>query len=291
VVVLAGGILAAQTESGPAFEVASVKPAEITPGRRLTPLDGGPGSKTPTRLAGITTMKALLIRAYGVKSYQIRGPDWMDMALYEIDARVAPGATKEQAAAMFQTLLRERFHAEIHRETKDGSRYTLLVEKDGPKLKESDPVAAAEDEKAAAEGDLPRPKVTMGADGFPQIPADAKLPGSFSLTLSSGQFTRTKLFARHQTMDELADLISGYVNHRVLNLTGFAGKYDFTLAFESDPRFPDAADLSSAPAAPAETGPTVFAAIRQQLGLRLEAGTGPVEMLVIDHLEKVPTGN
>jgi len=57
----------------------------------------------------------------------------------------------------------------------------------------------------------------MGADGFPQIPADAKMPGSFALTLASGEFTRTKLFARHQTMDELADMIGGYVNRPVKN--------------------------------------------------------------------------
>jgi uncharacterized protein (TIGR03435 family) len=172
--------------------------------------------------------------------------------------------------------------------------YVLLAGKNGAKLKESDEAAAAEDEKAAAEGGLPRPKVTMGADGFPQIPADAKLPGSFVLTLAGGEFTRTKLFAKHETMDELADTIGGYVNRVVQNLTELEGHYDFTLAFESDPMVaarPGGTAPDGAPPAAADAGPTIFAAVQEQLGLRLEQRRGPVEMLTVDRVEKIPTEN
>jgi uncharacterized protein (TIGR03435 family) len=299
ILLLASGFALAQSESGPtAFEVASVKPAEPpAAGRRFTPLDGGPGTKSPTRLTGTASMKSLLMRAYGVKNYQISGPAWMETELYDIAAKIPPGATKEQVAVMVQNLLTERFHLAVHRETKELPMYALLVGKNGPKLKESDAAAAAEDEKAAAEGALPRPRVTMGADGFPQIPADAKMPGSFALTLAGGEFTRTKLFARHQTMEELADLIGGYVNRPVKNLTELQGQYDFTLAFESEPlplavaARPTGASPDAAPPAPAEPGPTIFAAIQEQLGLRLEQRRGPVEMLIVDRLEKVPTEN
>jgi uncharacterized protein (TIGR03435 family) len=294
ILLLAFGSALAQSQ----FEVASVKRADLsTPGRRFTPLSGGPGTKSPTRLAGTTSLKALLMRAYAVKSYQVSGPAWMDTELYEIAAKIPPGATKEQVALMVQDLLMERFHLAVHRETKEVPMYALRVGKNGPRLKESDPAAAAEDEKAAAEGALPRPKVTMGADGFPQIPADAKMPGTFVLTLSGGEFTRTKLFARHQTMDELADTIGGYVNRPVQNLTEIKGQYDFTLAFESEPMAfaraarPAGASPDGAPPAPADTGPTIFAAVQEQLGLRLEQTRGPVEMLIVDRVEKVPTEN
>lgn len=298
---LAPGSMLAQSESGlPAFEVASVKPAEPpAQGRRFTPLSGGPGTKSPARLEGTASMKTLLMRAYGVKNYQVTGPAWMETERYEIAAKIPPGTTKEQVALMLQSLLMERFHLAVHRETKELPMYALLVGKNGPKLKESDPAAAAEDEKAAAEGAMSRPRVTMGADGFPQIPADAKIPGSFALTLASGEFTRTKLFARHETMEELADTIGGYVSRPVKNLTELQGQYDFSLAFESDPLAearaagarPTGASSDGVPPAPALTGPPIFAAVQEQLGLKLEQRKGPVEMLIVDSLEKVPTGN
>jgi len=299
VLFLASGSALAQSESGPtAFEVASVKPAEPpAPGRRFTPLTGGPGTKSPTRLAGTTSLKSLLMRAYGVKSYQVGGPAWMETELYEIAAKVPPGATKEQVALMVQNLLMERFHLAVHRETKELPMYALLVGKNGPKLKESDPAAAAEDETAAAGGDRPRPTATMGPDGFPQFPADAKMPPVVTLSLAGAEFTRIKWFARHQTMDALADMIGGQVNRPVRNLTEIEGQYDFTLAFESEPLAfaraarPTGASPDSAPPAPADPGPTIFAAVQEQLGLRLEQTRGPVEMLIVDRLDKVPTGN
>jgi uncharacterized protein (TIGR03435 family) len=278
----------------PSFEVVSVKLAQPPhPGSRLVPLRGGPGTNTPTRLRGDASFKTLLLRAYRVKSYQVSGPDWIGSEGYEIVAEIAPGTTEEQADLMLQNLLRERFQLKVHRESKELPGYVLLVGKSGPKLNESDPAAAAEDQKAAAAGNLVRPRVTMGPDGFPQIPADANLPGTFVLELASGQFTRTKLFARHQTIDELADRIGAFLNRPVKNLTEIKGQYDFTLAFESDPRMaaPGGEASSNAPSVPAETGPNIFAAVQEQLGLKLEARRLPVEMLIVDRAEKVPLGN
>jgi uncharacterized protein (TIGR03435 family) len=280
---------AALAQSQPAFEVASVKPAEpLVPGRRPAPLAGGPGTKTPNRLAGTASMKAILMWAYGIKTFQLTGPSWMDTERYEIVAKVPQGATKEQVALMLQSLLAERFHLSVHRETKELPTYVLLPGKNGPKLEKSDP-AAAEDDDAFPDPGMPRPRVTMGKDGFPEIPPGAKVPGSFTLTLSGGEFTRTKVFARHRTMDQLAETIGIYVNRLTRNLTELPGRYDFTLAFESAP------DVDIAAARPAEarddSGPTIFAAVQQQLGLRLEPRKGPVEMLIVDRLDKVPTGN
>jgi uncharacterized protein (TIGR03435 family) len=292
-VLLACAALTAQTPQ-PAFEVASVKPAQPpAPGTRFSPLTGGPGSKTPTRLAGNATLKMLLMRAYDVKIYQISGPAWMDTEMYEISARIAEGATKEQFAAMLQNLLTERFKMVVRRETRELPFYVLAPAKGGPKFKESDPSAIAEDEKRAAEGNLVRPRITAGADGFPEIPADAKLPGSFTLSLSNGQFRRIKMFARHMTMDELAEAIGGHLNRPVRNLTELKGKYDFVLAWESDPQLlaNDAAMSEAERNVAANPAPTLFGAVQQQLGLRLEQRKGPVQMLMVEKAERVPTEN
>jgi len=278
----------AQSEMPRTFEVASIKPAVVTPGRRPAPLDGGPGTKSPTRLAGTATMKELLMRAYGVKSYQISGPAWMDTETYEIAANVPAEASKEQAAEMLRNLLAERFHLAAHRETKEVGMYALLVGKNGPKLQETD-AAAEEDDKARTAGGFVRPKVTMGPDGFPQIPPDARIPGSFTLTLSSGEFLRTKVFARHQNMDQLAGTIATFLKRPVVNQTGLAGRYDFTLAFESDPLEP--AGEMRPRAAPENPGPTIFAAVQEQLGLKLEQRKGPLDMVMVDRVERVPTEN
>ncbi len=280
---------AAVAQSQPAFEVASVKPAEaLVPGRRLAPLAGGPGTRMPNRLAGTASMKTILMWAYGIKTFQLTGPSWMDTERYEIVAKIPQGATKEQVALMLQNLLEERFHLSLHRETKELPTYVLLAGRNAPKLEKSDP-AAAEDEDAFPDPAMPRPRVTMGKDGFPEIPPGVKIPGSFTLTLSGGEFTRTKVFARHRTMDQLADTIGVYVNRLVRDLTELPGRYDFTLAFESAPDIDLAA--ASAGEARADSGPTIFAAVQQQLGLRLESRKGPVEMLIVDRLDKVPTGN
>ena len=280
---------ATQGEAPQTFEEASIKHIVLTPGRRLTPLDGGPGTKSPTRMAGTATMKALLRLAYGVKPYQVRGPAWIDTETYEIAAIVPAGANKMQAANMLRELLVERFHLAAHRETRQVPIYVLLAGRGGPKLREADPAAEEDEQRARAAGGFQRPSVTIGPDGFPQIPADARIPGNFTLTLSSGEFLRTKLFARHQNMDQLAATIAEYLKCSVVDQTGLTGRYDFTLAFESDPLEPG--ERTQPGAASENSGPTIFAAVQEQLGLRLEPKRGPVEMVIVDRVDRVPTQN
>src|SRR5215469_12601429 len=113
VLLLACGCAAAQS-----FEVASVKPVQLMDlRRRYKPLEGGPGSKTPTRISGHTNLMMMLMRACGLKDRQVSGPSWMQTELFEIAATLAPGTTKEQEMVMWQNLLTERFHLQAHRET------------------------------------------------------------------------------------------------------------------------------------------------------------------------------
>jgi uncharacterized protein (TIGR03435 family) len=287
VLLVASGSAVAQS-----FEVASVKPVQLMDLRdRYKPLEGGPGSKTPTRISGHMTMMNMVTHAYGLKERQVSGPQWMEMEFFEIAATLPSGTTKEQERVMWQNLLAERFHLQARRETRELPVYALVVGKSGPKLKKSDPAEeAADKETAAAATGRPRPPVSMGPDGFPQVPPDFKMPGSFVLSLSSGEFLRIKMFIRHQTMAELADGLSGFAGRVVQDQTGLEGKYDFTLAFETEPRQPRSASEGQ-PDAPSVRGASLSTAVQEQLGLKLEAKKASIEMLLIDRLEKAPTAN
>jgi uncharacterized protein (TIGR03435 family) len=98
------------------------------------------------------------------------------------------------------------------------------------------------------------------------------------------------MFCRRQTMSELADGISSYAGRLVEDQTGLKGKYDFTLAFETEPR--EATTTSEGlPSIPAERGASLTSAVQEQLGLKLEAKKGDIEMLMINRVEKAPTEN
>lgn len=129
-----------QTPESPTFEVASVKPAAPPEanGRRMIFMRGGPGTPDPERVTftGMPMMN-LLTTAYDVKNFQITGPAWLDSERFDISAKIAPGATKEQFHLMLQNLLMERFHLVLHRESKQLPGYELVIAKSGLKLKES----------------------------------------------------------------------------------------------------------------------------------------------------------
>src|SRR5579863_9583054 len=119
------------------FEAASVKRTAD----RWSPLRGGPGTSSPGQLSGVATLKVLVMRAYGLKDYQVSGPAWMDSERYEIAAKIPAGATRSQVSLMLQGLLADRFGLAIHRETRELPIFALLVGKNGPKLRASDPNA------------------------------------------------------------------------------------------------------------------------------------------------------
>src|ERR1700722_12350845 len=125
----------------PTFDVASVKTVNLAShpvfGNR-----GGPGSADPGRIHFCCVgMFSLLMRAYDVEIDQIIGPSWimenMGPNLYQIDATMSAGTTKAQFEFMMQNLLMERFHLEVHRETRSFPGYELVVARAGPKLRES----------------------------------------------------------------------------------------------------------------------------------------------------------
>ena len=277
----------------PSFEAASVKPAEQ--GRRgLGPLRGGPGTSDPGQLSGVASLKTLLMRAYRLKAYQITGPGWMDSERYEIVAKTPAGASGPQVSLMLQELLAERFGLIVHRETKELPLYALTIAKGGPKLK-----TPAPDGPAGEEGTIFSPKLTQGADGLPEMASGQTIPRSYEVVTGGSDGLLYKRWARRETTEQLADYLSARLGQPVLDRTGLTDQFDFTLSWGMEnggagvPRTgppPDEIDMHSGPVL-TDSGMTIFAALRAQLGLKLEARRGPVEILVVDKAERVPKGN
>jgi uncharacterized protein (TIGR03435 family) len=282
---------AAQTLS---FEVASVKPSPPSPdGRILIMARGGPGTSDPGQISYKgRSLKDLISSAYGVKSFQVSGPGWMDTERFDIDAKIPEGATKEQFNVMMQNLLAERFKLAVHREKKDFPLYELTIAKGGPKLK-----PATEDPSAAAGPPPPGPP-PRGKDGFPQLP-----PGRPGLMMNALPGGHRRVMAMVQPVSVLADMLSNLMDGPVIDKTGLTGKFDFTLEFVPEPGF-GAGPLGAAPPPPPNADPgqpaglaaadqpsELFTALQEQLGLKLERKKGPLDVWVVDRAEKVPAEN
>jgi bla regulator protein BlaR1 len=231
------------------------------------------------------TLRMLIRAAYGVNDSQIFGaPNWLNSEKYDIEARmdsaVADGLRKTsedqrnvENRRMLQALLADRFKLALHRETKQLGAYVLVIAKNGPKLEEAKPGNA----------------YLNGAkdNGEPLG------PGVFKLGRYVGG--RGELIGQGLPMSTLVQLLSEKIlNRSVLDNTGLTGNYDFTLqwiiADESQgPMFKEARydqQVTGSTHPPESSGPSLFTAIQEQLGLKLESQQGPVEILVIDQVEK-----
>jgi len=231
------------------FEVATIKPSNpATPGQSILVGRGGANLFTTTN----TTLNDLIIFAYGVHVQQIvGGPAWLTTEKFDVSAKPedagVPDAT--QLRTMVQKLLVDRFGLKFHREKKELSAYTLNVGKNGPKMAKNE-----------SGGNLP---------GF-----GGRGPGAVGI--------------RNSTMAEFAGFLQARILDRpVVDQTGLTGKFDFTLEWR-----PDATQLAAqgpnAPTLPPEVAsrPDIFTAFQEQIGLKLESMKTPVEVFVIDQVQK-----
>jgi bla regulator protein BlaR1 len=265
--ILSAPLVLAQSPASaePTFEVTSVKPD----------LTGAPARyvrQTPGRVSiSNLTLKDLLMFAYQVKDFQILGgPGWIDSAQYDIEGKAGGSPSQAQIKPMMQALLRDRFKLALHHDTKELPIYELKVAKGGLKL------------QPLKEGSC------IAFDPNHSLPAGQK-PSDFCGSLSNG---RGRLDATSTTMVDLSRDLSVMIGRTVVDKTGVTGAFALHLTFVPDetmPQFPVPTGDPVNPTPP-DDGPSVFAAVQEQLGLKLESGKGPVEVLVIDHVEK-PTEN
>ena len=260
----------------PSFEVASVR---LQRGDR----PGGP-MWFPGRFRYANgPVKDLLVRvAYNVYGFQISGgPSWINSEIYSIDAKEPdslaeemqklPIAQQEEIKRLLvQSLLADRFKLRLHRETRMLPVYALVIAKDGPKLHEAKP------------GDT-YPNGMRGPDGR----AGAGAIGEESISK-----TARAISGQGISIAPLVPYLSREVKRTVLDQTGLKGKYDIRLEWNPDLSAagmvpgPEDGKPGTASAPPPESSmPSIFTALQEQLGLKLVSTKGPVEILVIDHIE------
>jgi uncharacterized protein (TIGR03435 family) len=266
------------TDSKLAFEVASVKPSpplDATVSRAVSAAIADPG-RFERHNARLTE---LIMFAYGLKAYQVLGPPLLTSERYEISAKLPDGATKSQVPAMLLSLLADRFHLQAHRDTREMPVYALVVLNGDPKFKEAMPEAERQSAAAPAAGP---PKRKTDADGFPIL---SRNEGT-AMGLSA---TRRRLLALHEdlTVEALIAILSTQLDRPISDRTDLKGKYDIALHWAAD-----ATDSNDSGSVTASTPlPDLFVAIQAQLGLKLEPKKAAVEVMVVDRVEKVPTGN
>ena len=271
--VLAAAVLAVVTAAQstspakpPAFEVASVKPNTSGDGRVLmSPQPGG-------RLNLVNVPLRLMIRyAYRVQDFQVvGGPDWLSTARFDVVAKAEGGnPSQEDLQLMLRSLLADRFKLVVRPDKREMPTYSL--------------VPARADGKTAAQ--LRKSDANCGpatAPGAP--PAPGQLPSCGSM-LGFGN-----LKARGSTMAALASTLSTFAGRIVVDRTGLAGGYDVDLNWTPDqiPRPAGGGDqpvqVNGVTIDP--NGPSLFTALQEQLGLKLESARGPVDVLVVERAEK-----
>jgi uncharacterized protein (TIGR03435 family) len=260
----------------PAFEVASIKPNKSS---------GGPvGSRVqPGGLftASNVTLEFLLASAYAapgrmaLEGFRVFGaPAWAGVDRYDIQAKAAGTVSMQQLASMLQALLADRFKLVVHHEVRELPVYALMVARTDGKFGAG---------LRAGESDChDGPFVSGQARPVPCAP-DYGPAG--------------RVIARSIDMPTLATNLSYRVNRVVLDKTGLTGVYAVDLKWTPDP-----SEFTNSPLGPPPTrspleasgaasdGPSLFTALQEQLGLKLQSTKGPVDVIVIDHAEK-PTEN
>ncbi len=258
------------------FDAASVKPAVVQRGP-MADLACGPGSKDPGRIHyPAVTLDFLLQRAYDVNSFQLSGPGWLETERYDVDATLPAGTTMPQFRTMLRNLLAERFQLTAHAEAKEVSGFSLVV-KDKPKLKESaGPPAPPNDGAPVA--------LKLGGDRY-FVPPDRQ-GVFFQLT---GMKSARSTF-RQVTMAELAAALQGQLKRPVTDATGLPGKYDFVLSYATEGLYLGSGRIPVGPGGE-DTAPDIFSALSEQLGLKLQARKVSTQVVTIDRIERIPTGN
>lgn len=250
------------SQKGPAFEVASIKPDKQSGRNHNTRIRHEPGGRFEA--LGVP-LQLLLEESYDVKDTQVIGaPAWFASERFDIQAKpdeetaakirqLGREQAKEQMKLMLRELLKDRCKLKLEEGTRELPVYAMVVAKGGPKFHES-----------ASSGDSDPAKTGVFMNGR----------GEVSLISAP--------------LAVFADVLSRQLQRPVLDNTGLKGNYDFSLKWT-----PDQSEMQMGPKAPGDaapppegTGPSIFTAMQEQLGLKLEGEKAPMKVLVIEHIEK-----
>jgi uncharacterized protein (TIGR03435 family) len=246
-------VTSAQSPSAVPFEVASVKPNHS---------DGEPSMIVPSRGTVVITNVPLLnviVNAYGIPAFRMVGaPAWITRERFDISARIPDTSSPGQVRSMLQTLLVQRFNLKAHQETREQPVYEVVVARPdgrlGPRLKRSDSDCAT-------------------ANNPPAVPPslDSPCAGLFGVGPGGG-----RIVSKGQPLDRVISALSMAVSRAVVDRTALQGPFDVDLQWGAD--VGTAVTISDTP--------SIFTALQEQLGLRLQPSRGLVDVLVIDNVER-----
>jgi uncharacterized protein (TIGR03435 family) len=250
---VAGSPILAQSKD-PSFEVASVK-VHDAPTPPLARIEFGRDGLTLREI----DLSIGLTLAYGVRNYQIQGPDWLHFGgkFFDVVAKASGPVSRDQLRLMLRALLAERFHLTFHREQKEMPVIALLVAKGGPKLHASAPGTEIDSQ-------------WIGFDNMLQVPGP-----------TGHMFTNTPMSALAMAVS--ASLGGGA--DPVVDMTGLQRRYDFFLRDAPRPLVDDP------PQTPDDRFALNKAIVQDDLGLTLQRRKAPIEMFIVDHADKVPIEN
>jgi uncharacterized protein (TIGR03435 family) len=251
-----------QAKAALEFDVVSIKEYKF---------EGGSFSSNTSWLPnGLSAMNiqlhALICMAYGVNSYQLSGgPDWAKRSYFQLQARMddatvealkklPPDKAEAMRRRMLQAVLADRFKLTVRHETRLYPAYALVLSKGGTKLHEAPP-----------------------EDPNPEASATPTSHGSRGSLWGNSDNGVDVLTGNAISLDALAGAVGGWVNAKVKNETGLKGVYDIKLRFAQDNGPSGSSDASA---------PTIFTALQEQLGLKLESRKEPDEALIVEHAEK-----
>jgi uncharacterized protein (TIGR03435 family) len=211
--------------------------------------DGGPGRYRATNVP----IGDILRDAYNIQDFQLIGaPDWLDTERYDIEATLENPARRREMEPLIHAMLEDRFKLKVHGEAREAAVYFMVSAKGGLKLKAAAPCTAPE----------------LGASIVPNNPV------SLCGAIGGGDFS---IDGTSTTATELSNLLSGHLKRRVLDKTGYEAPFDVHLSFR-----PEAVGAERAFA----NIPSIFVALEEELGLKLDSGRALIDFLVIDHIER-----
>lgn len=240
-----------------AFTIVSIKPHGNAP-------EGNEGCNVDACRFVDRPLRAFLMVAFGLSDkHLLGGPSWSYEDRFDLDAKIDPSdvpsmpLSARELAEMLQPVLGDRFQLRAHHETRTFPVYNIVLAKGGLKMKESAPPAPA-------------------ASANPASPADMATRSCYPTSLGNGLRVE-----RNCTIQDIARILEGPSGRSLVDKTGSTGRYDFELRWTPD----------NTPADSSLAGdPSIFTAVQEQLGLKLEPSTAPLDVLVIDSAEK-PAAN
>jgi uncharacterized protein (TIGR03435 family) len=274
--ILTASAVLAHAQTSPSFDVASIK--LNTSGAQGANIQSRPGNFSVENLS----LRNLILLAYGIREFQLSGgPSWIDSERYDVQAKADGNTTVgfAQGAPIVQALLEDRFHLKAHRETHEGAVYFLTVAKSGLKMRQSK-------EGSCRNLDLNHmPPPTAPVDAGPKITNC----GTNSGPNGRGRMNITGITIADvpgSPFQSLTSRLAQLIGRTVIDKTGLSGNFELHLEWTPDAPPAAAGAVSDNPAPTDSSGPSIFTAMQEQLGLKLESGRGPVETLVIDSVER-----